>query len=371
MCNFHVLCNLLLIYICKLHWNRIAPWSFLMQCLEKPNCTLTDLDISDNPLFYTSNNSGSATVAGADIRTGLGKNHSLLRIDLSNVGFEPSQMVPVLGGLGKNSIMMRICLNGILLDEPSCLQLANALVSSKLLSTVELRHARMGPKGGGLVLGMIEKICNRLTKVDLAGNNIGSYSILPLSRCLTNPECRIMTLDVSNNKLESDGGTYIAKALMRNSSVTDLDMSSNSLTLRVAEFMSDALRGLYEGGRKVSDTKIRKICLSENPSIGPLGAKVLMLAAANDTTEHVELANIGGSAQVAKIVALVLRRVTVPWYHLDISNNDSFRGGLNPIFWSLRHNNRLRVLKLRNNKAGSLFGAYPENSFFYAETVTT
>lgn len=43
-------------------------------------------------------------------------------------------------------------------------------------------------------------------------------------------------------------------------------------------------------------------------------------------------------------------------YHLDISNNDSFRGGLNPIFWSLRHNNRLRVLKLANNKAGSLFG---------------
>lgn len=69
-----------------------------------------------------------------------------------------------------------------------------------------------------------------------------------------------------------------------------------------------------------------------------------------------EFRKIGGGPGLAKEVALFLRRVTVPWTHLDISDNDSYRTNFNLIFWSLRHNNRVRVFKAAGNKAGTVFG---------------
>ena len=64
-------------------------------------------------------------------------------------------------------------------------------------------------------------------------------------------------------------------------------MSSNLLTPEVGEGIADALRGLYIRGRKISDTVIKRIVMTDNPKIGPTAAKVLMYAAANDVTEHV------------------------------------------------------------------------------------
>jgi hypothetical protein len=64
-------------------------------------------------------------------------------------------------------------------------------------------------------------------------------------------------------------------------------MSCNNLTAAVAEQVADALRGIYERGRKVSDTVLKRIVMSNNEKIGAVASKSLMFAAANDTTEHV------------------------------------------------------------------------------------
>ena len=193
-----------------------AVVSSLMQCLEKPNCSITDLDVSENYFNHTVNNSGDGNTAGLDIRSGIGKSFSLVRLNLGNCGLVSTQMVPILGGLGKNSYIMRINLSNTVLDEPCCLQLTNALCTSKFIDSIEVANSKMGPKGGGLVLGMIEQICNRLTNVDVSGNNIGSFSIVPLAKALTNPSCAIKKLNVSKNILEGEGGMFIAKALLKN-----------------------------------------------------------------------------------------------------------------------------------------------------------
>lgn len=187
-----------------------------MQCLEKPNCSITNLDVSENFFNHTVNNSGDSNVAGLDIRSGIGKSFSIVRLNLGSCGFIPTQMVPILGGLGKNSYIMRINLSNTILDEPSCLQLSNALATSKYVESIEIANARMGPKGGGLVLGMIEQIRQRLTNIDVSGNSIGSYAIIPLAKALAHPDCAIRTLNVSRNNLEEEGGIFIAKALFKN-----------------------------------------------------------------------------------------------------------------------------------------------------------
>jgi hypothetical protein len=193
-----------------------AVVSSLMQCIEKPNCSITDLDVSENYFNHTVNNSGDGNTAGLDIRSGIGKSFSLVRLSLGNCGLVSTQMVPILGGLGKNSYIMRINLSNTILDEPCCLQLTNALCTSKFIDSIEVANSKMGPKGGGLVLGMIEQICNRLTNVDVSGNNIGSFSIVPLAKALTNASCAIKKLNVSKNILEGEGGMFIAKALLKN-----------------------------------------------------------------------------------------------------------------------------------------------------------
>ena len=76
----------------------------------------------------------------------------------------------------------------------------------------------------------------------------------------------------------------------------------------------------------------------------------------NSDSFQVEFVKIGGGPGLAKEVATFLRKATVPWTHLDISHNDSYRANLNLIFWSIRHNNRLRIFKAAGNKAGTAFG---------------
>lgn len=57
----------------------------------------------------------------------------------------------------------------------------------------------------------------------------------------------------------------------------------------MGECLADSLRGFFVRGRKVSDTAIKRIVISDNPDIGPNTAKALMYAVANDVTEHVSI----------------------------------------------------------------------------------
>jgi hypothetical protein len=105
------------------------------------------IDISDNPLGYQTERTGSAVTAGIDSRLGLAKNKSLTRLDISRVGLLPMQLVPIFSGLGKNQHLMEIHVGGIPLDEPSCLQLANALDANPAVNTLDIPGAKIGPKG--------------------------------------------------------------------------------------------------------------------------------------------------------------------------------------------------------------------------------
>ena len=72
-----------------------------------------------------------------------------------------------------------------------------------------------------------------------------------------------------------------------------MDLSENLLTESVANFISDAVRGLFENGIKITDSKLKRILINDNPTIGSKGAKILVKGLANDVIEHLELRNIG------------------------------------------------------------------------------
>lgn len=165
----------------------------------------------------------------------------------------------------------------------------------------------------------------------------------------------IKTLKIAKNDLIEDGGIYVAKSVIGNIVLTSLDMSDNYLTHMAGVYLADAARGLFVNGKKVSDSSLKRLNVSDNPSIGYKAARVLVKALANDKMEHLELRNIGAKPGTAKVAAFCVRDPSVAWKYVDFSNNQMGRIGLNELFWAMRQNRRMRVLKCSENEAGSRF----------------
>ena len=75
--------------------NGVGPtvMGSLSLCLGRPNCTLTDLDVSDNPLGYSAKNGGLAREAAVDMRQGFSAAKSLQRLSLSRTAFLSAELV--------------------------------------------------------------------------------------------------------------------------------------------------------------------------------------------------------------------------------------------------------------------------------------
>jgi len=328
----------------------------IMYCLAAKNCTITSLDISDNPLGYSIENGGDATLTGIDMRETLTCARSLTSLDISRTSLQPVEMVPILGGLSRNRALRVLKILDMALDEPSCLQLANGMTHCKTLRVFQLRNTKIGPKGALIIMNRVSFWGKTITYLDLCGNNIGPIAMIPLAESLADHDCSFKTLHIASNDVMDEGGQYIIKGLKANGSVTDLDISENLMTRESAEVLSDLARGLYRDGLKVNDCLVKKIVVSDN-DFGSEGCRMLTKAFTAPNFQHVEMANCGAGASSAKIIAHAMRDVLTHWRVLDLRGNNLGRLGMNNIFWALRQNRSLRSLLIGENNAGPLFGS--------------
>lgn len=325
--------------------------------VSAPNCTITSLDISDNPVGYSIENGGEANKLGLDLRACLSLSRSMTSINLSRTSLLPVEMVPILGGLSRSKCIRKFVITDMALDEPSCLQLANALVHCPSLRHLELINNKLGPKGGLIIMNRVD-IWGRLVRyLDLSGNGLGPIGMIPLKEMLRDPHCAFTTMRLAGNDLMDEGAGYFVAGLKSNTTITDLDLSSNCITATSADKLADVGRGIYKDGRKISDCLLRRVVISDN-KFGFQGCKALARAFCGSANlEHFEMANTGAGSSTAKIIASAVRDVATHWRVLDLSGNKLGRDGLNGIFWSLRQNRSLRVLLLGDNGAGPLFAS--------------
>lgn len=331
----------------------------LMECLLMPVCSLTDLDISGNPLGEVSaqsHGSNGAIVASQMMRLGLTATTMLKRLNISDLSLVPTHTVAILGGLASNIGISKFKLNNVVFDEPSCLQLATALESCDTILNLEVRHALMGSKGGSLVCSHIEKISHRLTRVDLTGNCIGYFAMQPIASALAAEGCAFKSLLLADNEISEFGGLLIAKSLEANGTLTELDLSNNQLGEEFADKMNLVTRTIIINGVNVTKCNLKKVILNDNPMIRGKGAKMLINAFATEKIHHFEIANIGAGPRAAFLLAKLLRRVTVAWEFVNLSRNKFSRSGLNQIFWALRQNRRLLTCNLGGNEGGPNMG---------------
>lgn len=351
------------IYLKLVHFNisrnGCGPGSIstLMNIIASENCTLTNLDISYNPVGIGSAKAGSAIQCGLDLRSGIGANKTLKCLNCNRIALMPTQILPIFGGVANSTSLVEINVNNMEFDEPCCLQLSTAIEACPSLEVVCIMNASMGPKGGALVTLNIERALHRIRVLDFTNSQLGYAAVLPLVRCLSHEETALTTLRLAGNDLDEDGGCAIAIALRNNNTLTELDLSNNHLNYPVALRLNESTRPLILAGRASSSCKLKTLKINDNPAIGGKGARLILLGLATSWTEHIEMRNINAGPSCAYEVSKALRKVTVTWKYLDFSGNYFSRVGINQICWSLRQNRRVRVLRLSDNKAGLKMGS--------------
>jgi len=338
----------------NLSQNGLGPTNVesLMKAMTIPSCTLTNLDISNNPIGVASKIAGDPINATVATRLGLKANKTLRRVNFSTLNLNALQVLPILGGISNNETLMEVAISDMYFDEPCCLQFATAIEVCTSLRRLTARNCLMGPQGGGLVTDIIERCRDRLVFIDLSDNIMGANAMEPVARGLMYDDCVIAELILSGNELDEEGGMNIVKTLRVNKSLKILNLSNNYFTPRVGIALADSVKSYISDGQIVEGTKLNTIIINDNPKIGARSARSLISAFATEWTEHIEMRNIGLSHKAAVEISDNLRRVTVGWVHLDVRGNRISRVGCNRIFWSLRQNRRVRVLKLGANELG-------------------
>jgi Ran GTPase-activating protein (RanGAP) involved in mRNA processing and transport len=212
-----------------------------MKCLAASNCTITALDLSDNPLglylsakdsLGSSGGGGGGDESGGtlELRGALSKCNTLTEFNLNRTQLPVEQILAAFGGLVYSRSLQQLSLQNAQVDEPCCFQLSHAITSCSTLTRLDLRHTVMGPRGGGIFLSRFHLASNYIRYLDLTGSLMGPVAAAPLAKCLQDTQCAIEVLQIANNALGDAGGQILAKALARNMSVTEMDLSGNALT---------------------------------------------------------------------------------------------------------------------------------------------
>jgi Ran GTPase-activating protein (RanGAP) involved in mRNA processing and transport len=330
--------------------------SGLMICMANPLWSITDLNISCNPLGASIEKGNSLMQSVLDMRIGISIVKSLVKLSVNQLSLSPAYAVTFLGGLNTNPYLMQLVLDDIHLDEPCCLQLAHAIRSCKSLHYLSLRNCHMGPAGSVMIVNKLDESCERYSYIDLSGNKSGPAVGPVLARLISNPISTIKTLYLANNDYMEDAGLLIAKAIGTNTGIENVDLSKNYFTASVGVELAISLRDIYENGVKVRGSPIRKLLLNDNPKIGPVSGKRLVSTMIHSSSfKYIGLSNIGIGSSSSKIISTALRTSQLTWQYVDLSSNNFSRTGLNDIFWGLRLNRSIRVLNLTDTKAGPSF----------------
>lgn len=329
----------------------------LMGCLSSNHCTLTHLDVSDNPLGFSNEKSGQATVGSHEFRKGVATCRVLHRLNFAQTLLRPTELVGILGGMVSNKFLLEINLEENRMDEPCALQLTHAIRMCTSLRKMNLRNCRMGERGSILVVNRIAEALDRFSVLDLTGNSMGPKCGVVIGRILSDASCAVKRLHLSDNDLLELGGCGVAAGLFGNSTVDEIDLSSNQLTPAVADLIGRAVRGEIKYGKTASQCVVTRIDVSNNPGFGTRSAREMVRSFSMGKLEKVNISNIGAGPSTAKVLAGMVRNVLITWIYCDVSGNNFTRSGMNELFWALRVNRSLRVFLCRENKAGPVWGS--------------
>lgn len=248
-------------------------------------------------------------------------------------------------------------LTGVELGDAGAQCIAHVLLQDRqregkaLYSELHMAGNHISPGGGISVL----HACSHLVHVDLSGNALGYKTVALMQTSAVGPALqtllarseRLLSLNLSRNRLSDRDGRYIAEGLKTNTTLRHLDLRKNDLG---ATFGSDMASALAE------NRDLRELLLGWNRLESSGSAALLQEMKTSSTLELVDLSWTGISDDGAKCVAemiagsMALRVLSVAHNNIGPEGTVSISKALSP------GNKTLQSLDLSFNPIGSKAG---------------
>jgi Ran GTPase-activating protein (RanGAP) involved in mRNA processing and transport len=207
-------------------------------------------------------------------------------------------------------------------------QVFSLLAHSRQLATLKLRGSNLQQDAGCLLSGVLAH-SSSLTDLEISKNSLNHVAAEALTSAISsNQGCELKRLDISRNCLGPAGATAFAEMLQgaKRLTITWLDMSENLIR-------PDGSMALAVAIRSAAARPLSSLMLSSN-AIGPIGANALAKALNGGGLRHLDVSNNSidaeGAAKICAAAALCSQLCT-----LNIAFNRTGYDGVVPLEDSL------------------------------------
>ena len=237
--------------------------------------------------------------------------------------------------------------------------LKDSVETLKYLLKLDISYNKIGSDGANAIADVLNHCCH-LEELIVSHNNLKEEGAYSIARSLCHFSHSLRKLDVSYNKIESAGCKTIAKSLLHCVKLRELNISFNTMNIDSAIALAEVLK----------NCDLYKFDISYN-NIGNDGSNVIA-AALNNCTQLEEL-NISTN-HIGEDGASVLACTIFNYEHclrkLGISNNSIGSNGANAIADALKHCTHLEELAISHNTIRNEGACIIANTFKqYAKTL--
>ncbi|XP_076989490.1 NACHT, LRR and PYD domains-containing protein 5 [Tamandua tetradactyla] len=275
-----VLSTLVNLRLLDLSCSILNEWAMKTLCtkLRLPVCKIKTLILKDAQI----------TLGLQHLWTTLITNRNLKYLNLESTHLKDRDIEAACTALKhRNCLLEALRLNSCGLTQSSCLMIAKALIMCTSLKSLSLTGNNVTDKGlrplcealkyptcnlQKLALGhcgLKESSCQNLaivfiinqnlTRLYLAGNNLGNDGVNALCRFLKHPSCYLQRLILNQCNLQAASGGFLAFALISNRSLTHLSLSQNTLQDDGVKLLCEVMREPY---CRLQDLELVSCCLS-------------------------------------------------------------------------------------------------------------
>lgn len=179
-------------------------------------------------------------------------------LQIGHKDFDSNCVEKIANFLGKKHILTSFSLVGAPVDKDNKRLLSEALVQNKTIEKLRLHSNQLQLPAVIRGTKKVMKALSRLTHLDMSNNRSPVQGAKVMSKFLEEPDCKLVSLIMSNNHLTTKGANELIPTLKKNTSLQHLDLSSNWLNDQCAPAVIDML---------LNNSTLLSLNLSKNKSL--------------------------------------------------------------------------------------------------------
>ena len=288
-------------YLAEINRKGLLPWPVLLRCTTAPKVVdLSGMGLGDDVIkSFTSileklpqvdtlllSDNRLTDDSLKDLCETVTHIHSLTHLDISFNDMDESSKTILEYLKNPNCNLKVLIMEHSDIDDFECGDLMDALKVNKSLQSLDLKDNLLGEKEqlnvvfpdfdtGGEVIGRMIAINTTLTELDISWNSIRGDSAMELAECLGENNV-LKRLILSHNAFGDVPSQMLGDVLTRNTSLTHLDLSYNAVSPAAAMVIANSFK---------KNTTLDKVELNGN-TIGRRGAEALMQALRRSKREN-------------------------------------------------------------------------------------